>query len=751
MTLEVSAGKPHGGPGRLARLWDWDRRSRLSGRIARVLIVLGVLAGLATYAALTESPPFGSNPEIVTLLLNLDLAILLLLSALVAYRFAMVWAGRRRGAAGSRLHMRLVALFSVLAVAPAITVAAFSALFFHLGVNAWFSERIATAVTESQSVAKAYLEEHQAVLRADALAMANDINREAPRLAAEAAFGNQLVATQAMLRSLTEAAVIDGTGGVVWRAPFSLSLMFESPDEAAYREARGGDVVLLPTPTDDRVRALIHLPSFIDTYLLVGRLIEPEVIAHMERAEGAVAEYSDLQTRQSQLQITFLLIYVVIALLLLMTAVWIGLAIADTLVQPVGALIDAAERVRGGDLGARVSEADGKDEIGSLGRAFNRMTRQLSQQRQDLIDANAQLDHRRRFTESVLAGVSAGVLGLDQDGRIDLPNRSALELLDSAPDALIGRRAQAVLPELEGLLAEIRARPNRTMMTQIQLSRAGESKTLLVRIVAEREGSATLGYVVTFDDVTELLAAQRKAAWADVARRIAHEIKNPLTPIQLAAERLRRRYSKEITSDPGVFTVCVDTIIRHVGDIGRMVSEFSEFARMPAPVFRPVAVATVFRDAIYLQKSAHPHIRFTVDPAVEALPEILCDESQVSRVLTNVLQNAVDAIDGRTATDGAALPPGEITVGVTVGQSELVIEVADNGRGLPAEDRHRLTEPYVTTRAKGTGLGLAIVKKIMEDHRGRFGLYDGADGGARAVLAFPIGGTAPPADPASAG
>ncbi len=751
MTADIGVTEPHRGPGLLARLWDWDQRTRLSGRIAQVLIVLGVIAGLATYGALSESPPMGSNPEIVTLLLNLDLAILLMLSALVAYRFTMVWAGRRRGAAGSKLHMRLVALFSVLAVAPAITVAAFSALFFHLGVNTWFSERIATAVAESQSVAEAYLEEHQAVLQADALAMANDINREAPRLVADAVYGNQLVSTQAMLRSLTEAAVIDGAGQVIWQAPFSLSVMFASPEETAFVAARGGEVVLLPTPSDDRVRALIHLPNFIDTYLLVGRLIEPEVIAHMERAQGAVAEYSDLQTRQSQLQITFLLIYVVIALLLLMAAVWIGLSIADALVRPVGALIDAAERVRAGDLGARVAEADGKDEIGSLGRAFNRMTHQLGQQRQDLIDANAQLDHRRRFTESVLAGVSAGVLGLDEAGRIDLPNRSALDLLDMTPDALIGQRVQAILPELDGLMAEIRARPSRTVVTQIQISRAGESKTLLVRIVAEREGAATLGYVVTFDDVTELLSAQRKAAWADVARRIAHEIKNPLTPIQLSAERLRRRYLKEIAGDPQVFNTCIDTIIRHVGDIGRMVSEFSEFARMPAPVFRPVRLAAVFRDTVYLQKTAHPHIRFAIDGDVSGLPEVLCDESQVTRVMTNVLQNAVDAIEGRAAAEGETLPPGEVTVRLAAAGGALEIEVADNGRGLPAQDRHRLTEPYVTTRAKGTGLGLAIVKKIMEDHRGRFTLADRPGGGARALLVFPIGGVASPATTAAAG
>jgi two-component system nitrogen regulation sensor histidine kinase NtrY len=370
------------------------------------------------------------------------------------------------------------------------------------------------------------------------------------------------------------------------------------------------------------------------------------------------------------------------------------------------------------------------------------MTRQLGQQRQDLMDANAQLDHRRRFTESVLAGVSAGVLGLDEDGRVDLPNRSALELLNLAPDALIGRPVSAVLPELGPLLGEISRRPSRTVVTQIQLSRAGEPKTLLVRIVAEREGRETHGYVVTFDDITELLSAQRKAAWADVARRIAHEIKNPLTPIQLSAERLRRRYLKEIQSDPEVFTTCIDTIIRHVGDIGRMVSEFSEFARMPAPVFHPVRIEGLLRETMTLQKSAHPHIRFAIDGALDSLPPVTCDENQVNRALTNVVQNAIDAIEGRQAPDGEALPPGEVTLTASAGDTEVTLAVADNGRGLPVEDRDRLTEPYVTTRAKGTGLGLAIVKKIMEDHGGRLALADRPGGGALAVLSFPTTGVA---------
>ena len=726
-----------------AGLWRyfaaWVTRHSLSNKLAVVLTVAAVIAGIATYAALTETPPFGHDPETVYLLLNLDLVILLLLGALVARRIVTLWVKRRRGMAGSRLHIRLVALFSVVAVAPAIIVAAFSALFFHAGIQSWFSERVRTAVNESLSVAQAYLEEHQNALRADALAMANDLNREAPRLIADPVFFDQFVSTQALLRGLTEALIFEGNGRTLARSNMTFMLQFERVSEAALAEARTGEVVRLATESDDRVRAVIQLERFVDTFLLVGRLVEPQVIAHMERAQGAVAEYTELQGRQSDFQITFGLIYVVVALLLLLVAVWIGLIFADTLVAPISALIGAAERVRAGDLSARVPPSSSGDELASLSRAFNRMTNQLESQRRELVDANEQLDRRRRFTETVLAGVSAGVVGLDADAHINLPNKSASELLGRDLEGQVGRPLVEALPELAEPMAAIRQRPSRQVEAQIKIRRGAELRTLLVRIASERVDGVARGYVITFDDVTELLSAQRKAAWADVARRIAHEIKNPLTPIQLSAERLKRKYMQEIASDPETFITCTDTIVRQVGDIGRMVDEFSAFARMPSPVMKPHDVYELCHQAVALQRNALTDIAFElVEPA--ARPLIPCDARQVVQAVTNLLQNAVDAIAGREpAADGDPLPPGRIVVTLAAGGSDLTISVEDNGKGLPADHRDRLTEPYVTTRAKGTGLGLAIVKKIMEDHGGRLTLADRPGGGARVVLCFPFG------------
>jgi two-component system nitrogen regulation sensor histidine kinase NtrY len=420
-----------------------------------------------------------------------------------------------------------------------------------------------------------------------------------------------------------------------------------------------------------------------------------------------------------------------VGLLLLTGAVWAGLSFATRLARPISSLIAAAERVRSGDLSARVPAGDGDEEFGSLSRAFNRMTHQLQSQQSEVIEANRQLDQRRRFTETVLAGVSAGVIGLDQQGHINLPNRSASLLVGTDLDQHIGKELGEVIPEMAGLLDDADRRPDRLVEAQVQLVRAGRARTLLVRIAAERLEGEAKGYVVTFDDITELQAAQRKAAWADVARRIAHEIKNPLTPIQLSAERLKRKYLGEIHNDPETFLACTDTIIRHVGSIGRMVDEFSSFARMPAPVLRDEDLGEVVRHVAFLQRAATPEIK--VETELPRSPvRLSCDSRQVAQALVNLMKNAAESIQTRESD----APPGLIAIRLVERDDSIVLSVDDNGRGLPEDGRERLTEPYVTTHAKGTGLGLAIVKKIMEDHHGELVLGDREGGGASVQLVF---------------
>jgi two-component system, NtrC family, nitrogen regulation sensor histidine kinase NtrY len=718
----------------MRRVRLWAARIGLGRKIAIALAIPALGSGIATYLALTGAPPFGPHPGAVLSLLNLDLILLLALGAVIAKRLVEVWAERRRGLAGSRLQIRLVVLFSLIAVLPTIIVAAFSYLFFTFGIESWFSDRVRTALSESLAVAEAYLHEHQQAIRADVLAMANDLNRDAVKLALNPQHLEQVVSAQAALRGLTEAMVFDRGGHVLARSTLSFVLGFEPVPDEAIRRADEGDVAIMTNDSDDRVRALVRLNQFGDVYLYVGRYIEPRVLNHMEETQRAVAQYEQMEGQRSGFQITFALIFMMVAMLFLVAAVAIGIHFATQFSGPISRLIAAAEQVRSGDLAARVPEGEKDDELASLSRAFNRMTYQIESQQRELREANRQLDERRRFTETVLTGVSAGVIGLDRLGQVNLPNRSASALLGVDLELAMGRHLAEVAPEMVGLLDEAARRPDRLAQSQVQLALGNSTRTLHVRIAAEHNGRDISGFVVTFDDITELLSAQRKAAWADIARRIAHEIKNPLTPIQLAAERLRRRYLKEITRDAETFTICTDTIIRHVGDIGRMIDEFSSFARMPAPVLKPENLAEIVDQAVFLQRTAHPEIVFQTN--LPRHPVIIhCDARLVGQALMNIVKNAIEAIQARIAEDRVGLA-GQVWISLREEEAQAVVVVEDNGKGLPLQGRERLTEPYITTRAKGTGLGLAIVKKIMEDHQGELMLEDRQPDGARVSLVF---------------
>jgi two-component system nitrogen regulation sensor histidine kinase NtrY len=712
---------------------QWARRTGLGNKIALALIALAVMAGVATYAALTAGAPFG-DAHTLALLLTADLVLFLLLVVVVTRRIVALWVQQRQGTAGARLHVRLVTWFSLVAVVPAIFVTLFSIGFFYLGIESWFSDRVRTAVDESVVVAGAYYDEHKQAIRGDILAMAADLY-SVPIGTKEFQIA---VSEQALVRNLSDAMVFDGRGQIIARTGFTFALGLDQPPPSAVEAAsRGnGDVQIMTSNEQDRVTALVRMYS--NVFLYVARPIDPRVLAHMDIAKAASTEYSQAEGSRSDLQIRVWLMFIVVALLLLLAAIWLGLHFARQLVAPVSALIEAAERVRAGDLATRVVEPADADELSVLSRTFNRMTDQLGSQRAELVEANRQLDMRRRFTETVLAGVSAGVIGLDLEGQITLANRSASEFLEMEPGSLPGRSLAEIMPEMVPILEQLGPNQTRLIQSQIELRRPGAShRTLLVRIGAEQQGKTVRGYVATFDDVTELLQAQRKAAWADVARRIAHEIKNPLTPIQLSAERLKRKYLKEIHTDPETFTTCTDTIVRHVGDIGRMVDEFSAFARMPQAVMRPEAMPDLVGQAVFLQRQAHTNIRF--DVAKPDVPLVVqCDGRQITQALTNLLQNAIDSIEGRVAEPGQVLPRGAIEVSLAIDDGRVLIAVSDNGRGLPVAERDRLTEPYVTTRAKGTGLGLAIVKKIMEDHSGTLEMQDNPGGGARVVLCIPL-------------
>ncbi len=707
-----------------------------------VLAAFALVLGGGTFVLLAGGVRLAVRPNVMFGLVLGNLVVVLLLGALLAGRLTRVWVERRRGSAGSRLHVRLVLLFSVVAVVPAIVVAVFATFLFSVGIESWFNDRVRTALHEGLQASHGYLTEHRNNIRADALAMANDLTKAGFMLAADPNSFGAILATQTGLRGLDEAVMFEPESG---RVVASVGLMggygTEPPPKWATDQARTGDVAIIDSDSTQSVRAVVALNSTPQLILMIGRPVDPVILAHMARTESAVAEYDRLDSNRTGLQVTLALIFALVALLVLMAAVLIGLVIANQIARPIGQLIMAAERVRGGDLSVRVAEAATGDEVAGLSRAFNRMTGQLGAQRSELMDAYSQIDSRRRFTEAVLAGVSAGVIGLDESGRIELPNRAASDLLGVDMMGSIGERLAELVPEFAELIESARLAPERAYTAEVQIGPAARRRTLLVRLGSDRSANArSFGLVASFDDITELQAAQRKAAWADVARRIAHEIKNPLTPIMLSAERLKRRFAREITSDPETFTQCADTIVRHVGEIGRMVDEFSAFARMPQPVIRPEDVGRITREALVLQRNARPEIAWVSDAIPERGPVAPCDRRLLGQAMTNLLQNAAEAIAMRDA--GAA--GGRIEVSVATAGEEVVISVADDGVGLPAADRARLTEPYVTYKPKGTGLGLAIVKKIMEDHGGRIALEerlpraDWPGGGATATLTLPM-------------
>ena len=713
----------------------------LLGKVTTLLLAAFALAlGISTFAMMSGGVSL--TPNLMFALVLSNLVVVLLLGTVLAGRITRVWVEHRRGSAGSRLHVRLVLLFSVVAVTPAIVVAVFATIFFNLGIQSWFNDRVRMALNEGLEASRGYLEEHRNNVRATALGMANDLARDGHFVGKNALDFGENLRVQTVLRGLTEAIIYDPKTGlvVVGVGPMS-GLDTELPPAEATELAKTGDVAVLGSPDESRVRAVVQLNSTPSLMLLIGRPIDPQILDHMARTEQAVAEYKQLDESRSGLQVTFALIFALVALLVLFAAILIGLVLANQIARPVGRLILAAERVRAGDLSVRVPEVQSEDEVAGLSRAFNRMTGQLAAQRTELLDAYSQIDERRRFTETVLAGVSAGVIGLDSSGHVELPNRAASELVGLDLMAAIGLPLGQVVPEFAALLNQVDDQPERARTAEVQIGPPSRRRILLVRIATDLRSGRPDGYVVTFDDITELQSAQRQAAWADVARRIAHEIKNPLTPIQLSAERLKRRFSKEITSDPETFVQCADTIVRHVGDIGRMVDEFSAFARMPQPVLRPEDAGRIAREALVLQRSARPEIVWSTD-IPERGPMTICDRRLVGQALTNLLQNAADAVAMRPRAPGQ--PAGHIAVSVHAVDGRVALQVRDDGVGLPDQDRESLTEPYVTHKPKGTGLGLAIVKKIMEDHGGSLALDDCRDGpGAVATLSLPLVVTEP--------
>ena len=587
-------------------------------------------------------------------------------------------------------------------------------------MRGWFNERISTAVEESVNIANSYLEEHKRSVSGQILAMANDINREAPNLLRNRTGFDQYLTNQAGVRNLTEALVIDSTGRVLANSQFAYAVTFSDLDEAFFDKANQGEVSIANTDNQYRIRAGLRLNQFVDAYLLVGRFVDPTVLAAVERTQFASSSYQLLDIRQLDLQISFAVMFGMVALLLLLGSVWLGLNFANAIVTPISAIIGVADRVRSGNHSTRVGPIHDQGEIGELAASFDRMLDEMDRNRRELVEANIQLDKRREFTEAVLAGVSSGVIGIDHEQIITLPNLAALNMLKLNTQFTVGKKLADVVPEFTELL-ERAVTAKRLPEINIDINRDNINLTLLTRITREMIGGRVVGYVVTFEDISALMDAQRKATWADVARRIAHEIRNPLTPMQLASERLAQKFSMSDPEQDASFRSNVEMITRQVDDIRRLVDEFSSFARMPAPNIADYDLINIIRSQIMLIKAEATDIQFQTDFGSHDTVMIACDDGMIRQVITNLLQNAVDAM---TESDS---PDQKVLIRLSVTPDTVQVMVIDNGPGLPVNNRKHLTEPYVTHRKGGTGLGLAIVKKIMEDHGGSLYLTSVSD------------------------
>ena len=739
MTLpSVSSSPSHGSRATFtSQLREWLKHGGSRRNFSLIMMGIALLASLATYHVFSQTGLLSDKP--LDILLNIDFIIILIWAVLIARRIYKLWIERRKGRAGSKLHIRLAILFSGLTITPTIVVTILSAVFFHMGVQSWFSNRVNTALKESTTVAEAYLLEHKKVIRSTVEFMAWDLILQLRGQETSTEQLDRILDVYTNVRSLDEAIVFTPDNTILGRSRLSFSLQFEHIPEDKLKQARTEVVIL--TTGKDRVRALIKIPQNEDAYLLVGRFIDPKIQERIEQVQSAVSEYHVLESKRSGLEFKFSLIFIMFTLFLLMISIWIGLLFATKLIEPLSQLIEVADRVSSGDLTAQVKENQGQDEISVLSRTFNRMTAEIKQQHGALIIANQQLDSRRQFIEDVLAGVSAGIIGLTADGAIQLTNRSADNMLVIDHTHNTNQILSDIIPEFKELLEQAKSSKESIVHSQISITRKGITRTLLVRVgVEHRDQKELVGFIVTFDDITGLVQAQRKAAWSDVARRIAHEIKNPLTPISLSAERLRRRYQKYIPTEDESFRTCIDTIIRQVDHIGRMVGEFSAFARMPTPRMATENLCKLARETLFLQQTVHQDIHFHFQSVRDPLT-VHCDASQMSQVFTNLLQNSIDALQSRhlrlikeNITD---YETSQIWIHLSLSSQYLKIIFEDNGEGFPLEERYSILEPYITNKSKGTGLGLAIVKKIVEDHLGSVVLGDRQGGGAQIQLIFP--------------
>ncbi|TNB47245.1 PAS domain-containing sensor histidine kinase [Martelella lutilitoris] len=699
------------------------------GALVTAFVSLFVLLGLT---------PIKPTGRVVAGLVAANSVFVLAMIFLISREVLRLLKARKRGRAAAQLHIRIVALFSIVAVTPAIVVAIFATLTLNAGLDRWFALRTQSIVQSSLNVAQAYMMENASYLQGQTLSMGNDLERNRSLYFLDRTGFSDLMTRQARGRGLLGAFLMRDDGSVIVQADLGDETVLPDIPDDALEKAASGTPTLIPPGDTNLVGAIIALEAIPDSLLYTVRAVDPNVMGAMRMIEDNVSEYSTMEEGRFSIQVAFGVLYLGFALIVLLAAIWTGIAVADRIVLPIRLLIGAADQVASGDMKVAVPVRTIDGDVGRLSSTFNKMIAEIRAQQREILLAKDEVDDRRRFIEAVLSGVTAAVIGVDESRTITIANISAEELLAVKGEELIGRKLVDIAPEIDMVMTAAMRRRRQNFRRQINLLRLGKERTLSVQVTREDSRDASNSYVITLDDITDLIIAQRSTAWADVARRIAHEIKNPLTPIQLSAERIKRRFGRKIEDeeDRKVFDQCTDTIVRQVGDIGRMVDEFSSFARMPKPSKSAGDLRQILSDAVFLLEIGRTDITFLRELG-DAPLEGLFDDRMLGQAFGNILKNAVEAIESIPATEFDGERKILVRAEFDKTRDRYVIDFIDNGKGLPIENRHMILEPYITMREKGTGLGLAIVRKIIEEHGGKLELHDAPEdfaGGRGAMI-----------------
>ncbi|WP_375457919.1 ATP-binding protein [uncultured Enterovirga sp.] len=704
------------------------------GLLGAFAVGAALCSALVTFLVLAGLTPILPTNEVVRWVLLLNVLLVLVLIGIVAWEAWDLVRARLAGVAGAGLHVRVVGLFSLVAALPAILVAIVASATLNRGLDPWFAGSLRALMSNTVEIAEAYRDSQCRTLARETQLMASDLNRAKLLFDADRKLFADFLSSRAGSLGFPLAMIVDPDGTVVEQAELKAMEGLTPPTADDLKDVSDTEATCLVPRSGYIFRAVLKLPAHDGRILFVARAVDPRAVEFPPVAQAGINYYLALEQKRVGIQIAFASMFALIALIVLLSAIWFGLNFANRLVTPIRRLIHATDQVATGNFYVQVPVRKQEGDLAHLGETFNKMTAELRRQHDGLTAASDLIDRRRRFMEAVLSGVSAAVIGIDSHGLITIVNPSAEALLDTRREQLLRQPITAILPEIAQLLEEARGGRLRLAQQQIPISRRNRDRTLNIRVTSEQARGEDKGFIVTLDDITDLVTAQRSSAWADVARRIAHEIKNPLTPIQLSAERIRRKYGKQITQDREIFDQCTNTIVRQVDEIKRMVDEFSSFARMPKPSIGEEDVVDTVRQIVFMMRIAHPDITFTDQLPAEALVASF-DRRLLSQAVQNIVKNAAEAI-AEVPEDARGL--AEIDVSVRRENDEIVVDVADTGKGFPSEGRQRLLEPYMTTREGGTGLGLAIVGKILEDHGGRIELLDNPAGrGGLVRLIFP--------------